>query len=199
MSDSYREGIVKISADFKRISLFASVKGSRTTGLAAGNERIYCVDTLNHRVLCFNLSGDLLFTFGQRGVKSGQFNYPTHIAYKNHELYVVDAMNFRVQVFTESGVFLRKFGRHGDGGGNFSKPKGIAVDNKMRIFVTDVMFDNVQIFNTEGDFLYVFGVPGNEEGQFWMPFDVDIYNGKIYVADTYNKRIQIFKIEEGVK
>jgi len=199
MSDSYREGIVKISPDFKSISLFASIKGARTTGLAMGKDRLYCIDTLNHKILCFDMKGQQLFSFGKRGVEQGQFNYPTHIAYKNGELFIVDAMNFRVQIFSELGVFIKQFGKHGDGGGNFSKPKGIAVDDAKRVFVTDVMFDNVQIFSSKGDFLCVFGVPGSNTGQFWMPFDIDIFKDKIYVADTYNKRIQVFKIEEGVK
>lgn len=199
VSDSQREGIVKISNNFKKVSLFASIKGARTTGITVGENKLYCIDTKNHKIFCFDLEGNLLFNFGKRGLGDGEFNYPTHIIIHNKKLFVVDAMNFRVQIFTENGIFLNKFGKHGDGGGSFSKPKGISIDNKGRVFIADVMFDNIQIFNKSGVFLYVFGVPGKEKKQFWMPSDIDIFDDYIYVTDTFNKRIQIFKIKEGNK
>lgn len=199
VSDSVRQGIVKISKNFKEIQLFKAFHDSRPTGITILNNNLYCIDTKHHFVNCFNLKGDKLFSFGKRGTANGEFNFPTHITNDGNNLYIVDALNFRVQILTEKGEFISTFGNHGDGGGDFSKPKGLAIDKKNRVFISDVMFDNIQIFSKIGEFLYFFGEPGKETGQFWMPSDIDVFNSKIFVADTYNKRIQIFNILEESK
>jgi sugar lactone lactonase YvrE len=59
------------------------------------------------------------------------------------------------------------------------------------------MFDNIQIFDFQGKFLYYWGSPGNKEEEFWMPSGIMIDRDEtIWVTDTYNSRIQIFKISE---
>ena len=73
----------------------------------------------------------------------------------------------------------------------------MAVDRERRIFVADAMFDNVQIFDFEGNFLYYFGGPGHMQEEFWMPSGILIHSDDtIWVADTYNGRIQIFQVVE---
>ena len=53
------------------------------------------------------------------------------------------------------------------------------------------------IVDTEGNFLYSFGIQGQGEGEFWMPAGIFIDEQDfIYVADTYNARVQIFQVEE---
>jgi hypothetical protein len=40
-----------------------------------------------------------------------------------------------------------------------------------------------------------FGEEGKEAGQFWLPGGIFIdRHNRIYVADTFNKRIQIFEL-----
>jgi DNA-binding beta-propeller fold protein YncE len=203
VSDSALQVVFRFDSKYKFKGIFISSASSpgkgRITGFvfsqAAGV--FYCVDTANHRVLCFDREGKLKFSFGNRGAAHGQFNFPTHITADNEFIYVTDALNFRVQVFDHSGTFRRVIGSHGRGGGNFSKPKGIAVDKDRRIFVADAMFDNVQIFNFNGQFLYYFGGPGHHDGEFWMPTGIMVdSDNSIWVADTYNSRIQVFQLVE---
>jgi DNA-binding beta-propeller fold protein YncE len=198
ISDSARQVVLQFDQKFKFKKVFISYPQSRITGILFSKGMFYCVDTRNHRILCFNRAGDLAFSFGKRGGAEGEFNFPTHITADNDYIYITDAMNFRVQVFDRSGKFIRGFGGMGRGGGNFSKPKGIAVDPEQRIFIADAMFDNVQIFNMKGEFLYYFGSPGHRGGEFWMPSDVLVESVNsdnfIWVADTYNSRIQVFKL-----
>lgn len=197
VSDSAKGGIIRFTPRYKFDGVFAAPLNSRITGIAFANGVLYGVDTLNHRVLCFDREGKQIFSFGERGTGNGEFNYPTHIDADNKLIYITDAMNFRVQIFDHKGVFVRVLGSWGRGGGNFSKPKGVAVDSKQRIFVTDAMFDNVQIFNMDGAFLYFFGEPGRGDGEFWMPMGVMVNrDNTIWVADTYNNRLQVFKLLE---
>lgn len=197
VSDSANGGIIRFDSRYKFERLFAAPPDSRISGIVFAGGSLYGVDTLNHRVLCFDGEGNRRFAFGERGTGNGQFNFPTHIGADEKYIYITDAMNFRVQVFDHKGGFVRVLGSWGRGGGNFSKPKGVAVDQKRRIFVADAMFDNVQIFSFEGTFLYFFGEPGRGDGEFWMPMGVMV-NGDntIWIADTYNNRLQVFKLLE---
>lgn len=170
----------------------------RPTGLAYVSEKkiLYAVDTLAHTVYAFNTEGDYGYSFGGRGVKNGQFNFPTYInASPSGRLSIIDSMNFRVQVLDSSGKFLFLFGRHGDGSGDFAMPKGIAVDTSGIMYVADNLFDNVQLFNQKGEFLLTIGGRGTGHGEFWMPSGIFLdRHDKLYVCDTYNQRIQIFQI-----
>ncbi|MCP5052404.1 MAG: hypothetical protein GY940_34875 [bacterium] len=199
ISDSALRAVFQFQArgKFKFKKIFAAPPNSRITGIAFLNGKLYCVDTQNHRILCFNRDGSLEFSFGKRGTGTVEFNFPTHITAAGGYLYITDAMNFRVRVFDGTGKYIRGFGKIGRGGGNFSKPKGLAVDSKHRIFVADAMFDNVQIFNTQGEFLSFFGGPGHRDGEFWMPSDVVTdKDNLIWVTDSYNSRVQVFKVQK---
>jgi sugar lactone lactonase YvrE len=51
----------------------------------------------------------------------------------------------------------------------------------------------VQAFNRQGDLLYTFGERGTAPGEFQLPAGLCIdHNDRIYVVDSFNRRIQIF-------
>jgi DNA-binding beta-propeller fold protein YncE len=58
----------------------------------------------------------------------------------------------------------------------------------------DAVFDNVQIFDSSGQLLLNLGEGGTNPGQFGLPAGIAIgLDNKIYVADSYNRRIQVFQ------
>jgi len=58
----------------------------------------------------------------------------------------------------------------------------------------DAAFNNVQMFDGDGRLLLVFGEFGNLDGQVWMPAGIAIDGSdRIYLADRYNDRIQVFQ------
>jgi len=71
------------------------------------------------------------------------------------------------------------------------------VDSEGHIYVCDSQQDLVQIFDESGRLLLAFGENGSEPGQFWMPSGIFIDNDTIYVADTYNQRVQVFRYLQG--
>lgn len=98
---------------------------------------------------------------------------------------------------------------YGPGGAErpyFSRPNDVAIDGE-RIYVTDTGNNRVCVFNLKGTFLLSFGnsgvafpAPGAEvnwvPGSFNYPFGIDVDNsGRIFVADTANRRIQVFSSE----
>jgi sugar lactone lactonase YvrE len=102
-------------------------------------------------------------------------------------------MNFRVQVFDADGGYLRSFGRAGDGAGDFDKAKGIAVDSDGHIYVVEGFHDVVQIFDESGKLLLAFAESGAGAGQLWLPTGIAIAGDRIYVADSANRRLQVFE------
>lgn len=174
---------------------------SRPTGIAIhpSLKRLYVADTMNHIIQAFDLKGNILFRFGERGNRKGEFNFPTSLAIdRNGNLYVNDSLNYRIQVFNPEGKFLHMFGKHGDGMGEFSNPKGVALDTEGHIYVADAIFDSVQIFNEEGKLLLYFGEAGQGPGEFWIPTSIFIDQAnRVFVADSYNQRVQVFKFLGG--
>jgi len=58
----------------------------------------------------------------------------------------------------------------------------------------DALFDNVQIFDDQSRLLLNWGDAGSAPGQFWLPNGIAIgMDDRIYVADSYNHRIQVFR------
>lgn len=171
----------------------------RPTGLAfdASSRRLYVADTLAHRIVVFDDEGTRLFEFGERGVQEGEFNFPSHISLSGSHLLVNDSMNFRIQAFDLDGRFLSAFGDHGNASGYFSQPKGVAADSRGHVYVAGATIDRVQVFSPDGQFLLALGNKGNGPGEFVMPTGVTIADDRIYVADSYNSRVQIFEYVGG--
>lgn len=180
--------------DGKKVVPFISDGLIRPTGICANvsENKLYVVDTGDHSVKIFDFAGQLLEIIGKHGEASAGFNFPTFISsYKQNGFLVNDAMNFQIKQFDNNGKFRSAFGRAGDGPGTFSHPKGLAVDSDNNIWVVDNLFDNVQLFDENGRILLVIGSTGQQPGEFWSPAGIDIYNDTVYIADTFNNRIQI--------
>lgn len=167
----------------------------RPTGLAFDPEtqRLYVAETLAHRIGVFNLDGTRQFNIAHPDNGQKTFNAPTHIAFRNGVLLVNDTMNFRVVTLDGNGKPLRAFGTHGTGSGHFSQLKGVDIDSRGNIYVADAIFNRVQIFDHLGNFLLAFGSPGHGKGDMWLPGGVFIVEDRIFVADSHNKRVQVYE------
>jgi len=200
ISDGYfrRVFCYKENGDFV-LSLGVQSGLKKPTGLYGDDTRhlLYVVDTTQHKVFVFDAHGEFMTSFGGRGEKPGQFNYPTNVTTDKAtgRVYVSDTMNFRVQVFTSRGRYLFSFGGPGDGPGFFARPRGVAVDSKGRVYVVDAVFNNVQVFDSNGKYLFHFGEPGMEDGKFILPAGIFIdEEDYIYVVDQMNRKLHIFKV-----
>jgi len=172
-------------------------KGSleRPTGIAFAAGRLYVVDPPRHEVAAFSPEGAEVLRFGSRGEGAGQLNYPTAIAAQiDGTLLVVDALNFRVARFTADGTPLGNFGEPGEEDGQLARPKGIAVDGRGRIFVSDAQRDRVLVFDPAGAFSFSIGESGSGPGQLALPAGVAVEGDRLYVADSYNHRIQLYQL-----
>ena len=104
-------------------------------------------DACENCIKVFDINGNFLYKFGNKGNRDGEFNSPRFLSVnKAGHLMVCDRDNHRVQVFELSGKFVTKIGKQGNGPGEFECPTSTAVLNDGRIVVADRFNSRIQIF-----------------------------------------------------
>jgi DNA-binding beta-propeller fold protein YncE len=165
----------------------------RPTGLAVDGSRVYVADPPRHELVVLAPEGTT--HVGSRGDAEGQFSFPSAVAVApDRTVLVVDSLNFRVVRLSSSEGWITAFGEPGDAQGEFERPKGIAVDAGGRIYVSDAQRDLVLVYRSDGTFDYAIGGTGTSPGRFTHPAGLAIAGARLYVADSQNRRIQVFEI-----
>jgi hypothetical protein len=122
---------------------------------------LYVVDTENHRIQLFNLTGPIPYNGttvaggNGQGNSSNQLNEPSGIwvSNKTGTLYIVDSTNNRIQRWNKgatSGVTIAEnpSGIPGSDSTMFNNPNGIVVnDNETRMYITDSNNIRIQAFD----------------------------------------------------
>ncbi len=97
-----------------------------------------------------------------------------------------------INKFDENGNHIKAWGYYGSEPGNFIGLGEMHYFNG-KIYISDPFLGRIQIFSTEGNLLGIWTAFGKEPGKFLWPKKIDVSNNeKIFVADTKNKRVQIF-------
>ncbi len=121
---------------------------------------------------------------------------------KSGLLYLVDSDNSVILVFKKNArgeyEFNNQFGSLGSGKKQFVFPSDIAMDKNNNFYITDTGNNRIQIWKREAsggyDFVSSFGSKGTAQGRFYGPNSIFIdKNNYIYISDTGNNRVQIFK------
>ena len=149
-----------------------------------------------------------LEVIGSTGQGQGQFQSPQGLAVgPDGSLYVADSLNQRIQKFDAQGQFAAALGGEGDSTlpGQFKEPWDVAVAPDGSVYVADTWNHRVQHLNADGAYLDGWGAEGNTDGQavggeglFFGPRGIAVdASGRVLVADTGNKRVQIFNGDGG--
>jgi hypothetical protein len=72
----------------------------------------------------------------------------------------------------------------------FGRPVSITHDTEA-IYVVDAEAHEIRVFSRAGDFVEALGRKGQGPGEFDTPMDLDVRDGRLYVADKFNDRVQI--------
>ena len=148
---------------------------------------IYVASTGNHKILKFR-NGKLLKSIGGRGDGKLEFVRPHDIERGNDGLlYVGDPGNRRIQVLTDSLTYHATIE---DRQRPFAEPKYLALDGDW-LFVADQQNNTLRIFDARRKEVASISNAGNKPLNYIE--GVEVRNGMLWIADTYNDRIVLFR------
>ena len=125
---------------------------------------------------------------------TGTFYQPRDIALNSTgDIFVLDTRNQRVQHFNADGAFNSTFGFADDNpnDGSFFNAFGLHINATNFIFVADTGTNVVKVFSNGGSYLSTIGTAGTGSGQYYGPSGLTTNSSHIFIADTFNNRIQI--------
>jgi len=115
------------------------------------------------------------------------------VVLKDGRIVVCDTHYSQIVVFDSAGEILSTFGKNGRAPGEFIYPVAIGIDDKEQLYIGEYgSHDRIQKFTVEGEYLGNIGSFGTDPGQFQRPSGIVWKEGKLYVADAINNRIQVF-------
>ncbi len=163
---------------------------------------IYVADTNNHRIQHLDPEGNVINIWGsfadisKGDAPGGTFYEPWGIALgSDGSVFVADTWNHRIQKFSPSGEFIKMWGYFGQAEKPeaFWGPRDVLVTPDDKVVVTDTGNKRIVVFDTDGNFITEFGEPGLGPGQFDEQVGLGVNSdGTLFVADTWNQRIQSF-------
>ena len=188
---------------------FFKLPNGETFGLvsrvaADDQDRIYVFQRKDPPVVVFDREGKYLGAWGTGAVKD-----PHGLKIVGGVVYTTDRSDSVVKSFTLDGKVLLALGKpgvHSDTGctgapwlaeraaGPFNHPTEMMAHPNGDIYVTDG-YRNARVhrFTRDGNLVKSWGTPGKRPGAFHLPHSIAFdQDGKLYVADRSNKRIQIF-------
>lgn len=163
--------------------------------VVAENGEIFVTDSGNCKVRVYGPDGAPLREWGECGPNLGQMLEPVGIDFDQEgNVCVADNDNARIQIFDRQGRPLRTIPVSGWVKKGWREPYLAHVGDGTFV-VTVPEMHKVLHLDSDGEVLANFGGQGGEPGQFQFPTGVDIGpDGKVYVMDTWNHRIQVFDL-----
>src|SRR3989338_7187384 len=108
---------------------------------------IYSLSTLEGKVYIFNNKEGSVSSFGKRGSRANEFEFPVSIAISpNRFVYVLDKHKGNVLVFKKDGNFQFNMLKKGWGNGEIYEPSYIYIDKGNKIYIVDRGNNRIQIF-----------------------------------------------------
>ena len=178
---------------------------SNPSGVAVDANYVYVADRWNNRVQVFaRTTRSYVATLGSYGSENGQFWEPTDVAVDTlGNLYVADFVNTRVQQFNNNRSYLRTYGvarvPYLTDDYHYNNPIGVAAAADGSLYIVEDNGHRLVKLNAAGQPLWTIGVPGLKgdwdggNDKLNNPADVALdAAGRVYVADQWHGRIQVF-------
>jgi sugar lactone lactonase YvrE len=161
-------------------------------------DRVYVFSRGDHPVTVFDRDGAFLASWGE-----GLFSRPHAVTMgPDDTIYLTDDGDHTVRKCTLDGRVLLTIGTPGQpapkhSGRPFNRCTDVAVASDGSLYITDGYGNSrVHKFSPDGVWRQSWGEPGTDPGQFNLPHAIAIdRQGRLYVADRENYRVQIFDAE----
>ncbi len=159
---------------------------------------IWIADALASRIHKFDSRGVFITSFGTAGSAPGRLNQPWSVVVDDDGfIYVADTWNHRIQKFSPDFEFIIAWGVPGTDPGSDSSqlygPRDLVIAGDGTIWVADTGNKRLVNFSLNGELLGSYGQDGAGLGDFSEPVGLAVdLSGRLYVADTWNGRVQSF-------
>ena len=153
---------------------------------------IYVADQCNNCVKVFDVSGRILFKFGDRDGNREMIR-PKGLVINGDRILISNSkflskVNHSILVYQMDGCFVSKIGEYGNGKIEFNDPLGLACDESNGdIYVCDCNNNRIQILSKEFQFKSQFGADILK-----YPLDVKLSKEYIFILDVSNPCIHLF-------
>jgi DNA-binding beta-propeller fold protein YncE len=115
------------------------------------------------------------------------------VVMQDGRLAIADTHYHRVVFMDQQGQVLGMFGQEGEEPGQFIFPEDVIQDPHGFLYVCEYGGnDRVQKFTADGQFVLQMGGVGTRPGEFQRTSGLVWHEGKLYVSDTVNNRVQVF-------
>ena len=160
-------------------------------GVAVAKDgRVFVTDTAARRVFVFNPTAKSVAFVGESG--TGKISKPVGVAVDGDgTVFVADATLKRVFGYGLDGRMTIAIGHDGE----LQNPSGLAIDRQhQQLYVADAKKHQVLCYSSaDGSLIRAIGKRGVDRGEFNFPTNLSVdRQGRLYVADTLNFRIQVF-------
>jgi len=167
--------------------------------LKADNGILYVTISGIHWVYVYKENGEIKTWIGPNNpsIKEAEFNDPSGITVNEQYIFICDYENNRVQILLKNKnyLFYKQFGKKGKENAEFMWPSSIYYWEDV-VFVGDNV--SVQLFTNESIFIQRLGHNdyGSDCGKFRLAWGICIICDCLYVSDTDNRRIQVFRVKD---
>jgi DNA-binding beta-propeller fold protein YncE len=155
---------------------------------ALGN--VWVADTRNNRIVRYTPSTKTFVSFGSQGTGQVQFNRPQGLAVSSSAIYVADTGNMRIEELGLDGHYINSYT------GGLGGVQDIAIAPDGTLWVADSGHNRIVHVSADLTTTYpdTFGSFGSGSMQFYQPHSLAIFGTTLFIADTFNNRIQEFTI-----
>jgi len=170
-------------------------------------DRVYAFQRKDPPIVIFDRDGNYLSSWG-----NGAFLFAHGISITNDIVYLTDRDSSVCLMYTLDGKPIQMLGRHGEhsdtgcerpgdlvprAAGPFNYPTELVPDPDGDLYVSDG-YRNARVhrFSPHGELKFSWGEPGKTEpNHFHLPHSLLVHEGRVYVCDRENHRLQVFNTD----
>lgn len=184
IADANNHRIVVLNANGEQIRTIGSIghgegQLNEPSGVSVDDDgNLYVADTWNGRIVKFDRDGKFVKQWGETNTPFGE-PFVDPVTQQTVQRYAVDTKG------TPEGNAATPLG--------FFGPRNVVVLGD-RVYIADTGNRRIVVTDRDGNFVQQFGSDGTQPGQMREPIGLGIdQQGRLYVGDTWNGRIQIFQ------
>lgn len=147
LESSYNSEKIKIQPT----RIFDELIFSSVEKIVKYGDRYYILESINHRILVFDLSKRFNYQISRIGQEKGELFYPRNFIIRGERLYVNDEKNNRIQIFDLKGNYINDFP-------DYYNSYGIEVNSKGEIYLGQPSRGKlISVYDKDGKLIDSFG------------------------------------------